>query len=455
MKRFTFHVSLAGVEMTEVQHVVTIMGSQQEGGGEVSGSAGPVEMPEVHVDLIPQGLRVPSIVLATIGVLAVLLLAYLAYLLLPVVLLLFVSLLFATAIEPVVNWLRRGPFNRSAGILIVYTGLFLLIGVIGFLIIPVLLAQTSDLGSILPKKLDALREGVKEMPNGFIKQQATNFVDAAKYGISQFAQAPPPASGAEKVATATQTAFSVAEAFFSVVTLFVVAYYWLTERTLIKRAAMSWLPAKRANRVRRVWDDIEVKVGGWVRGQLTLMLIIGLASAVGYFVLGVKYWPVLALFIGITEAIPLVGPYIGTAPAVLIALTQSGNDGLPLLVGMDDFGSLTRALLVAAFAIVLQTVEGNVLVPRIMKNSVGISPLTVIVSLLTGAALAGLVGALLAVPIVGSLQVVISDFKAARESEEKLEAITEASQETRREEGDLVVAHPAPAGKQSTTEVQG
>ena len=94
------------------------------------------------------------------------------------------------------------------------------------------------------------------------------------------------------------------------------------------------------------------------------------------------------------------------------------------------------------------------LVPRVMKNSVGISPLTVIVSLLVGASLAGLVGALLAVPIAGSLQVITADIKAARESEEKLEAVTEASEETRREEGELVVAHPTPTGKQSVPEVQ-
>jgi predicted PurR-regulated permease PerM len=219
---------------------------------------------------------------------------------------------------------------------------------------------------------------------------------------------------------------------------------------------MSWLSPKRANRVRRVWDDIEVKVGGWVRGQLTLMVIVGLVSALGYFVLGVKYWPVLALFIGIAEAIPLIGPYIGTAPAVLIALTQDGNDGLPAVLGMDDFTSVPRALLVVVFAVLLQTVEGNVLVPRVMKNSVGISALTVIVSLLIGGSLAGLLGALLAVPIAGSIQVVVQDIKAAHDSEEKLEAITQAAEETRREAGELVVAHPKDAsGTKTSTEVQG
>src|SRR5438046_1272288 len=122
---------------------------------------------------------------------------------------------------------------------------------------------------------------------------------------------------------------------------------------------------------------------------------------------------------------------------------------------MGDFGSLTRALLVVAFAVLLQSVEGNVLVPRVMKNSVGISSLTVLVSLLIGGSLAGLIGALLAVPIAGSIQVILQDIKAAHESEEKLEAMTAEAEETRREAGELVVAHPGPAGAKSSTEVQG
>src|SRR4051794_20424044 len=285
--------------------------------------------PEVRIDVTEPQFRLPRVVMATMGVLAVLFLAYLLYRLMPVVLLIFISLLFATAIEPVVNWLRRGPFNRSAGILVVYTGLFLVIGAIGYLTIPVVTQQAGEIGPALSKTLDEARKNVEVMPAGFVKQQASTFIDAAGYVVKQFNT---PTGGAanipdeQKVENATQTALSLGEAFFSVVSLFVIAFYWLTERTLIKRATLSWLPARRANRVRRVWDDIEVKVGGWVRGQLTLMLIIGLASAVGYFVIGVKYWPVLALFIGIAEAIPLVGPYIGTAPAVLIALTQTSND---------------------------------------------------------------------------------------------------------------------------------
>src|SRR5438128_2970915 len=204
-------------------------------------------------------------------------------------------MLFATAIEPLVNWLRRGPFNRSAGILTVYTSLFLVIGAIGYVTVPIIISQLGELSTALPNTIKDVEKNVANMPNGFLRQQATTFVGAAGSIMNQFNST----SAEEKVATITQTALGLAEAFFSVITFFVVAFYWLTERTVIKRSIMSWLPAERANRVRRVWDDMEVKVGGWVRGQLTLRVIVGLRSAAGYFVIGVKYWPVLALFIGL------------------------------------------------------------------------------------------------------------------------------------------------------------
>ncbi|MEA2573701.1 MAG: hypothetical protein QOH93_999 [Chloroflexia bacterium] len=389
------------------------------------------ELRPLHVGVEVNRLKIPSVVMVTAGVLLTLFVAWALYSMLQILLLLFIAVLLSTAIEPVVNWLRRGPFNRSAGILIVYSGLFIVLAVIGWLTLPVIFQQVGALGNSLTQTANQMQTEVEKWDAGFIRQQGLLFADALRAIGAQIGrpEADPTAnvSAEDKVAAATQTAVIVAEIFFAVITIFVVAFYWLSERTLIKRAIMSWLPAKRANRVRRVWDDIEVKVGGWVRGQLLLMAIVGSLSAIGYFVMGIQYWPALALFIAIAEAIPLVGPYIGTAPAVLVALTQPG-------------GGFDKALLVIVFAIVLQAIEGNVLVPRVMKNSVGISPLTVILSILFGATLAGLAGALVAVPLAGALQVVVADLKAARESEEKLEEVTAAAEQTRAQAGELVVA---------------
>jgi predicted PurR-regulated permease PerM len=382
--------------------------------------------PSVSVGVSTPRFNFTQIAVSAIVVLAVLAGAVLTYRLLPILALVFVAILFATAIEPIVTLLRRGPFNRTAGILAVYTLIFLAIGLIAFLTVPIIISQVGELGTTLPKTLTEMRKGAGGIESPFMRQQVVSWIDAGKGFLDQFNR-PPEATTPDKVANVAQTTLGIAESVFAVMTLFVMAFYWLTERTLMKRSLTGWLPVKRANRIRRVWDDIEVKVGGWVRGQLVLMLIIALASTVGYFLIGVQFWPAMALFIGLCEAIPMVGPYIGTAPAVLIALTQPANDGLPGLLGLGDMGGPTRGLIVVGFALVLQMVEGNVLVPRVMKNSVGISALAVILSLLIGATLAGLLGALIAVPIAGALQVILQDIREERELGAKLEEVAEAA----------------------------
>ena len=397
-----------------------------------------------------------QIVRLTLIVIGILLGIYFLQQLLPVVVLLLVAIMLATAIEPLVNRLRRGPFSRTSGILIVYTVIFLIIAALAWFTIPVLAAQVGEVISQMPKVIQTIRDAAAQTHNSFIETQLNTVANV----LGQVFVEPPkppanPEQQVQQVQQTTATLLSLAETAFGVLAIFVIAFYWLTERTLIKRWVISLLPAERGNRVRRVWDDIEVKVGGWVRGQLTLMLIVGLVSAVGYFCIGLRFWPVLAVFIFVCEAIPLVGPYIGTAPAVLVALTQTGNEGLLGLLGVPDIGPVPRVLLVVLFALILQTVEGNVLVPRVMRNSVGISPLTVMVSLLIGATLGGLAGAAFAVPLAGALQVIIADWRAAATSDDALTAQTAAAEATRAEADELVVAHPGPPGAPTVTEVVG
>lgn len=396
-----------------------------------------IEQQDVKIQVQSRDTPVVRIALGAAAVLAVLLLAYFIYKSITVLLLLFIALLVATAIEPLVTKLRRGPFSRSAGILIVYTGMFVVLGLVGYILVSVFFSQLEDFRSGLSRSIDEMQASMQTMEQGFMRSQVNSILNVAEGFVWKLGAAP--TTNEEAAEAVAATAVTVAEIFFALITIFVVAFYWLGERTLIKKGLMSWLPTRRANRVKRVWDEIEEKVGGWVRGQLTLMVIVGLASAVGYFVLGIQFWPALALLITIAEAIPLVGPYIGTAPAVLVALTQTENDGLPALLGMDPINPLLRAALVVVFAVILQTVEGNVLIPRIMKDSVGISPLTVIISILLGATLAGLAGALVAVPLAGALQVIIADIKAAQDSDRKQAEMEEIEEQSRQATSELVI----------------
>jgi predicted PurR-regulated permease PerM len=134
----------------------------------------------------------------------------------------------------------------------------------------------------------------------------------------------------------------------------------------------------------------------WVRAQLILMGALGLATSVAYTLLGVPSAVLLGLVAALAEGIPIIGPLIGAIPAVLLAATVS-----PQL-----------ALAVAGVYFVIQIIEGNVLVPLVMRNTVGISPFLVILSVLVGAAAGGLVGALLAVPIAATGEVILEGLQA-------------------------------------------
>jgi len=138
--------------------------------------------------------------------------------------------------------------------------------------------------------------------------------------------------------------------------------------------------------------EIEEKLGGWVRGQLILMLAIGVMATLGYLVLGLPSPALLGVAAGLFEIVPMIGPFLAFAPAVLVALA------------IDP----TRALLVLGYALLIQQLESNVLVPRVMRRTVGVSPLTVLLGILVCGTLAGLPGAFLAVPLAGALQVLLA-----------------------------------------------
>lgn len=324
-----------------------------------------------------------------------------------VLFLVFLSILLATGIEPVVKWLRRGPFNRGTGILVVYTFIIGVLILMGFLIVPPIISEGQSLVKGFTDPQTA-RTAIGKISNDFIKGVATTVYDNASTFFQNFKP------GTDVV----NLGLSFFGAIFSVVTVFVIAFYWLTERSSIKRFIFSFASEEKRPRVRLIWDSVEEKLGAWVRGQLLLMLFIGVLDAVGYTIIGVKFALALATFAGLAELIPLVGPYIGGAPAILIALTQGGG--------------FTLAIIVAVYIVIIQLIEGNVLVPRIMEKAVGVSPLSVILGILIGSTLMGIGGALLAVPITAAIQVSLNHILSFGSDEVPRQEAAAASTDTSR-----------------------
>jgi predicted PurR-regulated permease PerM len=349
------------------------------------------------------------------------------YLIRDVLLLFLVAVLLATAIEPLVFRLRRGPFSRGQGVLIVYSGIMLVIAAIGALIIPIVLAEMGGFSETYPRALDQIRTLVYGIEPEVLGP-------AAEEAVAQAAAPPAPA---DKGSTALAVGTSLAEGAFAALTVFMVAYYWLTERVQIKRAFTSVFPRDHRVTVGKVWNEVEEVLGGWGGGQLILMLSIGVAAAIGYTLLGVKHALVLALLAGLLEIVPILGPYLGAIPAILVALTQD----------------VWLAVYVALFNLVIQVVEGNVLVPRIMEKTVGVSSLTVVLGLLVGAALGGIPGALVAIPLAAAAQVILKhvvllDPDAAPEDVAAREAVVAS---TAADLGELPVRQGAPPSPSRST----
>jgi hypothetical protein len=180
----------------------------------------------------------------------------------------------------------------------------------------------------------------------------------------------------------------------STLTLFVITFYYLLEKALIRRVVLEQIHPDKRDRVNRVWEDVEQKVGGWMRGQLFLCLIIGSIAMISYGIIGLRFWPLLGLWAGVTEIIPIVGPWLGGIPAVLIAMTMGWQ----------------TAVITACVIFGMQTLENWFLVPRVMRNAVGLTPLTVFVAILAGTQLLGVIGAVLAIPVAATVQVIITDY---------------------------------------------
>ncbi len=218
----------------------------------------------------------------------------------------------------------------------------------------------------------------------------TALVDSAAEAIIPAPAEPPSPTAVVTVGTA------VAEGALFLFTMLAIVFFWLVEHARLQRYMLAFLPADRRGGARRAWNEIETRLGLWVRGQLILMGAMGVATGTAYTLLGLPGALLLGLIAALTEAIPIVGPLLGAIPAILVAATVSPE----------------LALVVALIYVVLQLIEGNVLVPLVMRNTIGISPLLVLFSLLLGAEVGGLLGAFLAVPIAASVEIVLSRLQA-------------------------------------------
>ena len=321
--------------------------------------------------MITMHLRTRSLVYFGIIVLA----AWLIWtVLFDVVLLLLVSLIFLAALEPIVERIERSGLPRGIAVITVMLLIAAVVTLVGFLIVPALFTQITNLLTNLPGTIDILR---RELAKHGLGRQFTTQLNQIKV----------PGNLTSHVLGASTALLNFLVAALTVV---IVTLYLILDAPRLSTFLYEKVPAKYHHHARYILATLQEVVGGYIRGQVLTSAIITGFAFVALLILRVPNPLPLALIAGIGDVVPVVGVIVIVAPLTLAALTVSPQ----------------AAIIIAVLMIVYVWVENNILVPRIYSQTLSLPPLVIFLALIVGGKLLGLAGALLSLPLAAGIRVV-------------------------------------------------
>lgn len=293
--------------------------------------------------------------------------------------LLFISFILMSALRPLVDGMERVRIPRALSILVLYGVVFGGLGAVVAGMIPTLSTQSGRLFTQFPDFLARVFPYVSSDIRSLTQQIAPVGENLLRVTVGVFSN------------------------LFAVMTVMTFTFYFLLERRNMEEFLSAFLGDTVGERVFSVVMQIEKRMGAWVLGQLLLMLFIGVLVYGGLYFLRVEYALPLAILAGLLEIVPTIGPIVSAVPAVLVAFASS-----PLL-----------ALSVAALYIIVQQIENNLLVPIVMRRSVGIPPVLTILALMIGGRFGGIAGAVLAVPVLLAIQEIVGSLPVGPQGKSK------------------------------------
>lgn len=332
-------------------------------------------------------------VIALIGILVFLFIVFKRYPIIPrLISSIIAAIVISYIISPLVEMIEKRGLARPVAILAVY---ILLLGIIAVLIgaiFPMIFEQFKQLLISLPSIITRTErmfndlavanvEGVsilKDLLLG-LNQEISSFID----GFQK--------SALQKITEITYSVPIYLETLISVILAPVIAFHLLLDKEMFTNKATDFIVKRKWFPVLTVLRDIDQVLSMFIRGRLTMAAFVGLLTGVMLAILGIEYAIIIGLLTMVSDIIPYIGPFIALTPAVILALIQSP----------------VKALIVVLFFIIIQWLENNVLGPKILGDSTGLHPLIVLLALIVGGGVAGFVGMIFSVPIMGALNVLI------------------------------------------------
>lgn len=325
-------------------------------------------------------------VLTILKILGVLIAIYFLYSIKDVVMVIFVATLLAMAFSPMVDWLSKKRIPRPLGIIIIYLILFIIFFGVIALIIPPLIEEVAQITQHFPALWEKF---MQSFSSDGTNPQESEIIYAINQGLSSMKDA---------LASSTSNVFSMIRTVFgniiSFILILVLAFYFLVQEGAIRRAIKYLTPPEYHANVYSIISKMQDRIGRWLRGEMILVLVVGILILIGLKILNVKYFLVLALLAGIMEVIPYVGPFISAVPAVFIAFSDSIWKGLAVIV----------------LYWIVQQMENHIIVPKVMQKAIGLNPIIIILAILIGAKLFGFLGVVIAVPTIAAGSVLVKFF---------------------------------------------
>jgi len=316
---------------------------------------------------------------------------YLVYLVRDVAILLFISLFLAVALGPAVDFFHRRKIPRAASILLVYLLGLVAVFLVGLLVVPPIVDQVRDVAKKAPQYIKDIRN------NPTLREYDDKYKITQK--LEQQANKLPSVLGsaAGTLQSVTVGVFSAAVKLIAVLSI---TFFLLLDGMRLTTFLFGLLRPDREQRYRRVAGQVYGAVAGYVAGNLIISLVAGLVTYATLELLGVPFAVPLAVLVAFLDLIPLVGATIGAVIATAVALLHSVPAGIAVVV----------------FFIVYQQVENHVVQPIVYRETVDVRPLVVIISILIGAALLGVLGALVAIPVAATVQIILRDWWERRQA---------------------------------------
>lgn len=328
---------------------------------------------------MPNRVKIDISTATIIKVILIVLGVWFLFLIRDIVVLFFIVLIIVAAMTPLVDWLSRFIPRVLAVIILALVFIGLLVG-IGFLIVPPLVTEIKLLAINLPIITAKLGPVYHSIQNSMSNYQEGLINISSQLG---------------KITSGIySTTLGFVSGVLAFLTILVLSFYMLIEKNTLMSYFSNLLPEGRRESIEQLFKKFNTKMGQWLGGHLLLMLTVGVLDGIALVILGVPYALILAIWGGLVEIVPYLGPWLALIPAAIIGFTMS---------------PLTAILVIVAY-LIIQQIEAQFLAPKILGKAVGLSPVIIILALLAGAKLMGILGMIIAVPVAATIAVLIQEW---------------------------------------------